>query len=71
MVGVRAVLWHQGEAEFGDANSGSIPDYRNRLTALIQKSRQDFGGRSLPWMVAWASFDNGTIRPDVITPNSR
>ena len=66
MAGVRAVLWHQGEAEFGDANSGSIPDYRNRLTALIQKSRQDFGGRNLPWMVARASFDNGTIRPDVV-----
>lgn len=66
MAGVRAVLWHQGEAEFGDAGSGSIPNYRNRLTALIQKSRQDFGGRNLPWVVARASFDGGTTRPDLI-----
>lgn len=66
MAGVRAVLWHQGEAEYGDASSGSIPDYRNRLTALIQKSRQDFGGRNLPWVVARASFDGSTTRPDII-----
>ena len=65
--GMRAVLWHQGEAEFGDANSGSIPDYANRLTNLIQKTRQDFGGRTLPWVVARASFDGSTNRPDVIS----
>ena len=67
MAGVRAVLWHQGEAEYGDAGSGSIPDYRNRLTALIQKSRQDFGGRNLPWMVARASFDGNMTRSEIIT----
>ncbi len=66
VAGVRAVLWHQGEAEFGDAGSGSIPQYRDRLTALIQKSRQDFGGRNLPWMVARASFDGSTTRPEII-----
>ena len=67
MAGVRAVLWHHGESEFGDANSGSIPDYKSRLTALIQKSRQDFGGRNLPWMVARASFDGTANRSDIIT----
>ncbi|GAB3642081.1 sialate O-acetylesterase [Spirosoma arcticum] len=66
MAGVRAVLWHQGEAEFGDASSGSIPSYRSRLTALIQKSRQDFGGRNLPWMVARASFDGSSTQPEII-----
>ena len=66
MAGVRAVLWHQGEAEYGDATSGSIPDYANRLTSLIQKSRQDFGGRNVPWVVARASFDGSTTRPDVV-----
>lgn len=66
MAGVRAVLWHQGEAEFGDAGSGSIPQYRDRLTALIQKSRQDFGGRNLPWMVARASFDGSSTRPEIV-----
>ncbi|MBC8151391.1 MAG: DUF11 domain-containing protein [Bacteroidetes bacterium] len=66
VAGARTILWQQGEAEFGDAGSGSIPDYRNRLTALVQKSRQDFGGRNVPWMVARASFDGTTTRPDVI-----
>ncbi len=65
--GMRAVLWHQGEAEYGDANNGSIPDYANRLTNLIQKTRQDFGGRTLPWVVARASFDGSTNRPEVIS----
>ena len=66
LAGVRAVLWHQGEAEYGDASSGSVPDYANRLTSLIQKSRQDFGGRNVAWMVARASFDGSTTRPSVI-----
>ncbi|RIV18291.1 DUF11 domain-containing protein [Fibrisoma montanum] len=67
MAGVRSVLWHQGEAEYGDAGSGSIPDYRNRLQSLIQKSRQDFGGRNVPWVVARVSFDGTVTRPDLIT----
>ena len=66
VAGVRAILWHQGEAEYGDATSGSIPDYANRLTALIQKSRQDFGGKNIPWLVARTSFDGSVTRPDVI-----
>ena len=66
LAGVRAVLWHQGEAEYGDASSGSIPDYANRLKSLIQKSRQDFGGRNVAWMVARASFDGVDTRQSVI-----
>ncbi len=67
VAGVRAVLWHQGEAEYGDAGSGSIPDYANRLTSLIQKTRQDFGGRNVPWVVARASFDGSVTRSEVIS----
>ena len=66
IAGVRAILWHQGEAEYGDATSGSIPEYANRLTALIQKTRQDFGGQNIPWMVARTSFDGSVTRPEVI-----
>ncbi|WP_420146701.1 sialate O-acetylesterase [Spirosoma sp.] len=66
VAGVRAILWHQGEAEFDDGSGGSITQYANRLTSLIQKSRQDFGGRNIPWMVARASFDGNTTRPGVI-----
>lgn len=71
VAGARTILWQQGEAEFGDAGSGSIPDYRNRLTALVQKSRQDFGGRNLTWVVARASFDGSVSRPDVINAQNQ
>ncbi|GAB4026293.1 hypothetical protein GCM10028773_54880 [Spirosoma koreense] len=72
MSGVRAVLWHQGEAEYNyDSNNTSIPYYYNRLTAVIQKSRQDFGGRNVPWMVARASFDGQVTRPELITEQQR
>ncbi|GAB3952708.1 hypothetical protein GCM10028805_35120 [Spirosoma harenae] len=67
MSGARAVLWHQGEAEYGDASSGSIPNYKTSLTNLIQKSRQDFGNQNLSWVIARASFDGSTTRPDLIT----
>ncbi len=63
MAGVRAILWHQGEAEYGDATTGSIPAYATNLTNLIQKSRQDFGGRNVSWMVARVSFDGDSINP--------
>lgn len=66
VAGVRSVLWQQGEAEYGDAGSGSIPPYADQLTNVIQKSRQDFGGRNLPWMVARASFDGSVTRQAVI-----
>ena len=65
--GARAVLWHQGEAEYGDTSSGSIPDYASKLRTVIQKSRQDFGGRNLAWMLARASFDGNTTRSEVVS----
>lgn len=72
VAGVRAILWHQGEAEysFPDGNT-SIPQYYSRLTALIQKSRQDFGGRNVPWMVARASFDGSVTRDSVVREQQR
>ena len=66
VAGARAVLWQQGEAEYGDASSGSIPAYADNLINLIQRSRQDFGGRNLPWMVARASYDGNVTRQAVI-----
>ncbi len=67
MNGVRAVLWHQGEAEYGDLTTGTIPDYPTRLRALIQKARQDFNNRPVSFVVARVSFDGSTTRPDLIT----
>lgn len=66
VAGVRAVLWQQGEAEYCFPNNCSVTDYAGKLTAVIQKSRQDAGGRSIPWVVARASFDGGTTNPDVV-----
>ncbi len=67
MGGVRAVLWHQGEAEYCFSNNCSVTDYANRLISVIQKSRQDAGGSSIPWVVARASFDGSNTNPDVVT----
>ncbi|MBC8153184.1 MAG: DUF11 domain-containing protein, partial [Bacteroidetes bacterium] len=64
--GVRAVLWHQGEAEYCFPGNCTVTEYANRMTALIQKSRQDIGGRSVPWVVARASFDGSNTNPDVV-----
>lgn len=70
--GARALLWHQGEAEFDDGQgNSSITEYYNRLTNVIQKSRQDYGGRNLPWVVARASFDGSVTRPAVINEQQR
>jgi len=66
VVGIRAVLWHQGESEFGDTGSGSVPFYRDRLTALINKARQDYG-KPMPWVVARVSFNGATNNPDVLS----
>lgn len=72
IAGIRAVLWHQGEAEYSFPDgTTSIPYYYDRLVNVIQKSRQDFGGRNIPWMVARASFDGTDFRPDVVTEQQR
>lgn len=65
--GVRAVLWHQGEAEYCFPGNCSVTDYATKLTNTIQKSRADMGGRSVPWVVARASFDGTNTNPDVVT----
>ncbi|MCX6213153.1 sialate O-acetylesterase [Spirosoma sp.] len=65
VAGVRAVLWHQGEAE-GDISASSIPNYANLLKAVITKTRADFNGWSLPWMVARVSFNGRITYPDVV-----
>ena len=64
--GVRAVLWQQGEAE-NDVASADIPQYATRLKDVIEKSRQDFGGRPIPWVVARASFNGTATTPAVVT----
>ncbi|WP_229379777.1 sialate O-acetylesterase [Fibrella forsythiae] len=62
--GFRAVLWQQGESE--NARPSTIPLYAARLDSLIRKVRQDFNNRSMPWVVARASFTGQVTNPDVV-----
>lgn len=72
LFGVRAVLWHQGEAD-ADVNvnpvykATSAADYQSKLQAVIAKSRADFGAPNLTWYACKASFSksgpiNATVR---------
>lgn len=53
--GLRAVLWHQGEAD----NFAQTPTsaYISDLQAVINKSRQDFN-KNIGWVIARVSYDN-------------
>jgi hypothetical protein len=76
MLGVRAVLWHQGESD-GLLNQGyeyfksdpapgiTSQQYRDNLAHVIDKTREH-SGRNLSWVVAKVSrykacYDNGTL----------
>ncbi|MCF2486752.1 sialate O-acetylesterase [Dyadobacter sp. CY347] len=72
LFGVRAILWHQGEAD-ADLNvnpsykATSSVDYQTKLQAVIAKSRADFGAPNLTWYVSKASISkfgplNSTVR---------
>ncbi|TAG51357.1 MAG: T9SS C-terminal target domain-containing protein [Runella slithyformis] len=53
--GLRAILWHQGEADnYGLTSTSS---YVSDLQAVINKSRENFG-RNIGWVVARVSYDN-------------
>ncbi|MCU0339441.1 MAG: T9SS type A sorting domain-containing protein [Spirosomaceae bacterium] len=53
--GLRAVLWHQGEAD--NLFNISTETYRSNLQAIINKSRQHFG-KNVAWVVARTSYYN-------------
>lgn len=72
LFGVRAVLWHQGEAD-ADPNvnpiykASSAADYQAKLQAVIAKSRSDFAAPNLTWYICKATISkfgpiNATIR---------
>lgn len=72
LFGVRAVLWHQGEAD-ADPNvdpvykASSDADYQTKLQAVITKSRSDFAAPNLTWYICKATISkfgpiNATIR---------
>ena len=60
--GCRAVLWHQGESDAGQARAGypadrqlTGPQYRAFMEKLIRASRQR-AGWEIPWFVAQATY---------------
>jgi hypothetical protein len=57
-LGLRAVLWHQGESDANQTDtSRTLPGtlYRKFLIEIITRSRKDIGWQ-VPWVVAQASY---------------
>ncbi|OIN56958.1 hypothetical protein BLX24_22285 [Arsenicibacter rosenii] len=74
LLGVRAVLWHQGEA---DTYLGTSTDeYVRSLRYVIDKSRQDIG-KNLAWVVSRASYEKdggipgGKTRSEIINAQNQ
>lgn len=70
MLGVRAVLWHQGEAE--NFIHTSLDSYVSDLRYVINRSRQD-SGKNIAWMVARVSYtgDSRGTRPEIIAAQNQ
>ncbi|GAB3880960.1 T9SS type A sorting domain-containing protein [Spirosoma agri] len=70
MLGVRAVLWQQGEAENFDNTSQS--SYVTNLQYIINRSRQE-AGKNIPWVVARVSYsgDSRGTRPGIIAAQNQ
>ena len=60
--GLRAILWHQGESDKGQSPTA----YFDNLKKLIEVSRQDAGASSLPWVIARASWIDGSGDSNII-----
>jgi hypothetical protein len=70
LLGVRAVLWHQGETD--NLVNTEQSRYVNELQFVINQSRQDYG-RNVPWMVARASYGDfiGGTDPAIIAAQNQ
>lgn len=55
--GLRAVLWHQGEADASHCTTAAA--YASRMGTVITTLRKDTGRAKLPWMTATASNQAG------------
>ncbi|GAB3697614.1 hypothetical protein GCM10027592_21930 [Spirosoma flavus] len=70
MLGVRAILWEQGEAEIF-ANS-TATSYFNNLQFVINRSRQD-SGKNIAWVISRSSYSGDILgpRPELITAQNQ
>lgn len=55
VTGVRAVLWHQGEAD--NQLNTSAGTYQSNMRRIIEKSRQHYG-KNVGWVIARTSYYN-------------
>ena len=55
LTGIRAVLWHQGEAD----HALTTNQYKDLLEPVISKSREHIESPSLAWVVARAAYSQG------------
>lgn len=65
--GARAVLWHQGESDL----STTTQTYFNNIKYVIEKSRQQVGSGTLPWVVSRVSYISGQTNPLVIAAQNQ
>ena len=70
MLGVRAVLWHQGEAD--NLIKTATSSYLSDLQFVINQTRQDYN-KNLAWVVARASYGDfyGGVDSDVIAAQNQ
>ena len=66
-LGMRAVLWHQGESDSGVSEQ----TYFDNLSSIISKTRQQLTYSRLAWLVSRASYISGTTNSDVIRAQNR
>ena len=65
-LGVRAILWHQGETDNYASGCGpSFPDsftYFSKLKAIIQQSRAEINS-NIPWVISNVSYNPSSSNP--------
>ncbi|GAB4022006.1 hypothetical protein GCM10028773_32990 [Spirosoma koreense] len=65
--GLRAILWHQGESDKGKSGSA----YAGNLQKVIEVSRQDTGAPALPWVIARASWFEGSGDNNIVSAQNQ
>lgn len=70
MLGVRAVLWHQGETD--NQFKTTTASYANDLQVVINQSRADYN-QNISWVVSRASYGDlyGGADPDIIAAQNQ
>jgi hypothetical protein len=70
-LGVRAVLWFQGESDNANNTSafnraGDEQTYISNIRTVINKTRSESGKNDLSWVISQTSYNNGVTDPKII-----